>query len=341
MAYLTGWSWHKNLTLIGSADGVQAVYQIPVKIYRSAGTDGTETIEGRPGLKVYLGTDCEEDYDDIRFTEDDGETLLDYWIDPASVSSASCICWVEFIDFPASPDTVQFVLQYGNAGASPASSGVDTFIVFENFERGINNDAIGGDWTVHAGGVVISTDHAYGGTRCGKWVGAATPGNASIPITASDNIAIRFRIWKENAADLVCVHGDGTNISYWNFQADEDIMWHNGAALQDTGDNITADQWQLVEYNNFVWGTPTVDAWLNGTKIQDDADISFAFSHAWYNDALNFSLANTTAGVDIYIDDPIAMYWTANPPTLDSWGEKTANVTYTPTSPPCFDMAVL
>jgi hypothetical protein len=101
-------------------------YQVSFTIHRSDGSDS--------GDDVYIGSSgCESDYDDIRFTKSDGETLLDYWIEESDENSATI--WVEVDTITASGDTTIY-LYYGAAGASAYSNGDDTFDFFDDFESG-------------------------------------------------------------------------------------------------------------------------------------------------------------------------------------------------------------
>jgi hypothetical protein len=78
---------------------------------------------------VYLNNSCREDFGDVRFTEGDGETSLDYWIQNYS-SGVNATVWVEFRgiqDFSTS-----FYVFYGNPNAESASNGEDTFVIFND-----------------------------------------------------------------------------------------------------------------------------------------------------------------------------------------------------------------
>jgi hypothetical protein len=110
---------------------------MPVKVYRSTGTDGTETINGQPGGKVYVSTDCQADYDDIRFTKSDGTTLLDCWLE--SYDANSGIFNVEFDSIPAHPDDGSFYIYYGNASATAVSNGANTFTFWDGFDSDLSN----------------------------------------------------------------------------------------------------------------------------------------------------------------------------------------------------------
>lgn len=81
-----------------------------------------------PQASVYVST-CQDDFDDIRFTQSDGSTELDFWQE-GYVSGEYADFWIEFNSIAASPSSSTFYIYYDNSGASPASSGTDTFIQY-------------------------------------------------------------------------------------------------------------------------------------------------------------------------------------------------------------------
>ncbi len=137
--WLTGWSYRKQITIAGSSAGAQTNYPMKLTINRSTGSDS--------GATVYLGTKCASDYKDIRFTKSDGTTLLDYWIESSTSSTAAV--WVEFDSIPASPGTANFDLYYGNSGATSASNIQNTFTFADDFEGGTLDAA---RWTTGGSG---------------------------------------------------------------------------------------------------------------------------------------------------------------------------------------------
>jgi hypothetical protein len=325
MGLLAGYSYRKKLTITGTADGAQTNYQLKLSINRSTGSDS--------GLTVYLDTKCQTDFDDLRFTKSDGTTLLDYWIE--SVSGSVATVWIEFDSIPASPTTVDFYLYYGNALATAVSNGANTFIVFDDFERGSNGDAVGGNWT-GVTAVTISTDHAYGGTRSAKFSGGGSQSFASIAIDHSNSIAYRFRIYKEDAAgSFAFFQGNGTKIHNWYVNSTEDVYYNDGTA-KDTTKNITADAWQLLEAKNSNWAAYTYDIVVNDVLAKDDAAMA---ASAGQDGVLLIWLQESTAGRDAYVDNLLARNWTATEPTITAWGAEsehtaistTTNLTVAPT----------
>jgi len=274
----------------------------------AAGEDGVLSCDS--GSSVGMRGNVADDFDDLRFTTGDGETLLSYWIDDQE-DGHFAFAIVKFDSIGTGP--TQFYIYGGNVSASAVSSGADTFIVYDGFERGINGDAIGGDWTVGAGDVKISTAQKYSGTRSGRWLSGSPNGLASIPVTAADNIAIRMRVYKENATVFNIAQGDGTNLLYLQVQSTEDIKWYDGAAYQDTGANLETETWVWLEVRKFVWATPVVDILMDGEEIEEAADISYAAG------SLEDVLRIDTSGADLYVDTLIVTDYLEVEPTWGGW----------------------
>ena len=72
------------------------------------------------------------DFSDLRFTDSSGTTSLPYYIETA-VASASSTVWVSVPSLPASSNATIY-MYYGNAGASDASDGANTFTFYDSFE---------------------------------------------------------------------------------------------------------------------------------------------------------------------------------------------------------------
>jgi len=71
--------------------------------------------DSNPGENVFLNGKCKTDFSDIRFTDNDGETLLDYWLQE-KVDSDYAIFWVKVND-DLSTETQSIYIYYGNAEA--------------------------------------------------------------------------------------------------------------------------------------------------------------------------------------------------------------------------------
>ena len=155
--WLDGWSYRKPITL-SRATGAVTNYQMKLLVSKSASATGED---------IDCNDHCLDNFDDIRFTTDNGITLLDYWIE--SVSNDVATIWIEFDSIGTSATT--FYMYYGNSGASAYSNGDNTFPFFDHFEGDvINTDK----WNV-TGNVVVGSsevtldanDQIYGKTAFG------------------------------------------------------------------------------------------------------------------------------------------------------------------------------
>lgn len=124
-SWLTGWSNRKS-HIINNATGAGVNYQIEFIVHYGSGTDN--------GKDVYCNSISQTDFDDIRWTDNDGNTLLDYWLEQKSDNDYAKF-WVEVAD-SLSGDPVTIFMYYGNSTVDSISSGSDTFIIFEDNEDG-------------------------------------------------------------------------------------------------------------------------------------------------------------------------------------------------------------
>jgi hypothetical protein len=130
--WLSGWAYRKS-HIINSATGAGTNYQVKVKVYYGSGTDS--------GENVYLGSKCKTDFGDVRFTDDDQTTLLDYWMQE-KVDSNYAIFWVEVADDLGTANRTIYIY-YGKSDATTTSNGANTFDWFDDFEDG----SISGSYT--------------------------------------------------------------------------------------------------------------------------------------------------------------------------------------------------
>jgi PKD repeat protein len=121
-AWLAGYGYEKNISFntTGWSSNVTNP-QISLNVFRSTGTDS--------GLNLYLGTGIQEDFDDIRFT-DNSDNLLPYWVQSISGNSSE-IVWVKIPSLNTTA-TPSIKVYYNNATATSVSSNT-TFYDFDDF----------------------------------------------------------------------------------------------------------------------------------------------------------------------------------------------------------------
>ncbi len=95
--------------------------------------------------------------EDLRFTNSNGTTLFDYWIESYDNSGQTAIAWVEISSISAS-STKTIYIYYGNSSASSASNGDNTFVFFDDFSS--DGELSAAQWDDHAESPVFA--HALG-----------------------------------------------------------------------------------------------------------------------------------------------------------------------------------
>ncbi len=102
---------------IANATGSGTGYQVKIRVINGSGSDSGNT--------VYIDNKSKADFGDIRFTDNDGDTLLDYWIVEKTDGDEASF-WVEVADDLSSSNATIY-MYYGNSTATTLSNGTVTF----------------------------------------------------------------------------------------------------------------------------------------------------------------------------------------------------------------------
>lgn len=186
---LEGWSYRKSVTL-SRASGAVTNYQMRVLIGESAGATGED---------VDCGGHCLSNFNDLRFTKSDGATLLDYWIESITGTSPNQLAtvWVEFDSIGTGATT--FYMYYGNAGAAAASSGANTFLVFDDFSGSDLWANLGGATHSVSGGVMACSD-------------SGSEGVVYKNVNLANGYAFRFVVTAYTDRFSAILNNDGSNV---------------------------------------------------------------------------------------------------------------------------------
>jgi hypothetical protein len=178
--YNGNWQYRKS-HVINNATGAGTNYQVRITVHYGSDNDDDED--------VYLNGKCQPDFDDIRFTDDNGTTLLDYWLEEKT-NSDNAVFWVEVADDLSSTNRTIYIY-YGNSGVSSLSSGTNTFDYFDDFE----GSSLGDDWqssgtiTVTDSEVTLDqNDSIYSNTQ----FGAGYAVRAKTKATEQDTVFVKF-----------------------------------------------------------------------------------------------------------------------------------------------------
>jgi len=128
--WLDGWKYRKEIVLnqVIFDGSYNSGYPVKFNLEWVYGSDS--------GYTVYLSNHSQLDFDDIRFTDNDKVTKLDYWIRNYTLG-VNMTVWVEVADVlvvGSGPSTVSIYVYYGNNAVSTTSNGDNTFLYFDDFE---------------------------------------------------------------------------------------------------------------------------------------------------------------------------------------------------------------
>lgn len=313
MGWLDGWQYRKSHEIEGSSAGAQTDYQIKIKIHYGSGTDSDED--------VYLNEKCRSDFGDIRFTKDDGETLLDYWMEEKTDSDYA-IFWVKIPSIPASPDSTTIYIYYGKSDATYVGSGSDTFPIFyEDFETWEG-------WTQYGSGQVSQDSaRAFEGTYSAHKTNANDPNGAykEIGQTLGRNIALEFRVNRNSGYS----GGSWDRIGLLN-AGDDGYGW----AYDHGGDQIAIDK--RTDYSGTQYGkvsaTDEMDAWVKGIlKIYGDTIKAERYlsdgtkageTTLTDTDYTDFNRVYIFGGYDYWVDQMFIRKYVDPEPSHGSWGSE-------------------
>lgn len=140
--YDSNWKYRKEIT-INNSDNSETLTDYQVKVSLSSSTFDFSKAQSTGA--------------DIRFTDSDGTTLLNHWIESYDSSGQTATIWVKVPSIPAS-STKTVYLYYGNSSASSISSGDNTFEFFDDFETPTSTS---GYYTLDTGPTVLETTQGW------------------------------------------------------------------------------------------------------------------------------------------------------------------------------------
>jgi len=238
-SWLSDWSYRKSHE-IAYAAGAGTDYQVKVLVHSDSGSDS--------GDDVYLDSQCTDFPNDIAFTDDDGDTELDHWLE-STVGTLSTF-WIEVADDLSSVNQTIYIY-YGKNGQGSSSHLLNTWIWGTDFSATLNwlKEQGTGTWSIHDGILDIDASTSAGAdfavysadypdnTMAGRMLSrtrytAKGSGDSGYKVGSGDGSR------PSNAA--VCPDTAGGNLRAWLEDAG---YWDSlGAVAQ------TQDTWYLVEW---------------------------------------------------------------------------------------------
>lgn len=193
MAWLSGWLYAKEIFLDGQS-GAGTLYQVDLIIGASAGGD------------FHCEGHCANFPQDIAVTDNDGTTLLDFWIE--DITADPLTMWVEVADDLGSNQSIR--VYYGKSGASTNSDIGETFLFGDDFEGTTldtskwNDITVGGTFGDDIANSILTLDST-------TFPNATTNGEGieSIATPISSPVIVNYR-YKQNGNGLILRANAGT-----------------------------------------------------------------------------------------------------------------------------------
>jgi len=308
-AWLSGWLYRKS-HVINNVTGAGTNYQIKITTYYGSGSDS----QGN----VYLNSYSRTDFGDVRFTDDDGSTLLDYWMEN-KVDSNNAVFWVEVADDLNSQNQTIYVY-YGKATATTTSNIAATGIFGDDIEDGSVSDwTQGGTGSISAstaqkrsGSYSLMINDTSGTTYCS----ALTP--AFTAQTQKCSLIYYIRVpatTKSHSQDL-----NGWGLDIFIFSAESNGQWgyYNGAWTYI--ENYSKDTWYKIELIYDVNADTVLDVLIDA--VSKATNKAFRVTVTSITNFIFYGVgAGTKTGV-FWVDDVFLRKYVSPEPTHGAWGNE-------------------
>jgi hypothetical protein len=262
---------------------------------------------------------CNANGDDLRFT-DTSDNLLSYWLETWNPSGSSII-WVKV----AASGTSQMWLQYGNGSAAAASSGANTFIFFDDFNR-----ADTADITVEAAWGSAGSDGANKWSIDGNRLKAPNPGSgdpcklyakALGTVNSAVSMSAKYYISSDGRAGLSCCMDGTAKQGYCAIVSGGGLGFLNdnrswGDAIIPSG-NTTDGDWYRVDFqvNDPTTKTGDTRKWkVVGSVRPSWSSGSFGTGGARSYGPIGFTGPSSGENGTIYYDDVFLRKYAASEP---------------------------
>lgn len=307
--YEEDWHYRKNVIMYSGLGGLEAPYTVKVV--------------------VPYDTDMQADFDDIRFTDNDNVTLLDYWLETANATSATF--WVEVTDSQEWGTYFMIQMYYGNDEVSTTSNGEDTFLFYEDWSGESIDPA---KWDIIDGDGSVSwddTDAKHGSVI--KVEGG--PGEdvyqlvTDLTSVSPTSVIGRVNIGKTAAASQRTAWGMGSTAGNPMAFIFSNEGSHFLQVTDDDGisDHQNIDNALLDTYQNYMITRDGTDAKLYVDYVLEETGSCEPDTNA----VRSVMLYVRDTECDLYVDWVAVRKFVANEPAFNAWGEEESNL---PPPPP-------
>jgi len=299
--WLTGWSYRKPITINNTSNAnTLSNYQILVTVDTAA---------------LYTAGKVKSDCSDIRFTDSDETTLLNYWIEDGSCNTTATKFWVKIPTITGSTSKTIY-MYYGNASATRVSSGANTFDFFDDFEAG-NLDS----WT-KSGSIIPSAQNSVtdptGSALAGTY-SAYTRGTypGVVSCTEHDYDGVMYKDFSLSAGSYRLTFINRSSIGSTGYDK-------NRISLINVTDSSTIKEWSTSGCGNGTLVTGTSVSYGSLTTYTQDFTLGATKTIRYYARSHNGGWQAT-----MLIDNIYVRKYTSPEPTTSLGSEQQPSITLT------------
>lgn len=170
---------------------------------------------------------------DIRVTDNDKCTALDFWFEPTTINTTTTQLWIKVPSIAASAARTIYIY-YGNSSAASANSGVNTFNFFDDFSSfDASKWTATGAYSVAASELTITTGDVYSNSTVAsqpnfmqeakvRWIAPLTAGYSGLSISNSQTTQgnnagvnkVSYYMTNSGSATVTAWAANGTVASY-------------------------------------------------------------------------------------------------------------------------------
>ena len=309
--YLEDFHYRKRITINGGEVATETDFQVLVD--------------------VTFDAHMQADFDDIRFLEDDHLTVLDHWLE-SKVDSTSARFWVQMND--VIPKGVEFdgsviyiYMYYGNAGASSASHGLNTFLFYEDW---INETVEGARWSTLSSDGSISWDDTDANHGSIAKVEGAAGNNAqsyesAIDVTAPYTLMFRANL-ESTVAAFQRMHIGAGSTSIFSFALLESSAGTEQFYVYDDDANQDSQGMDDTYFDAYF----TYQIIRDGTSAKLYVDNVLRETASCSPDVISTPIASfrcIDSEYDLYSDWIAGRKFIVDEPSVAAWGEEENNIT--------------
>jgi hypothetical protein len=230
------WGYRKPITISNSGSSALTDYQVLVTL-------DTSSLISTGKMRSNCG--------DIRFTDSDGSTLLNYWLE-SGCNSANTKIWVKVPSIPAS-STKTIYVYYGNPSAASASNATNTMLWYDDFDDKTVGQVPSG-WTTSGGTWAVSTDTSVSGTKSLKQSTVTVYGpNPHIYVSSVsiDNVSVeaKIRLNGQRQMGVLARRTSSNTFYFWEIELDDQritlrrFVSGSSTILATFSYSVSANQW--------------------------------------------------------------------------------------------------